>query len=76
VLDSIYGTFEILLVSPNKLHALPPSILMYRLLTIPELLVKFDMICMDKRLKYLPAHVIHILIYGFGSAMTRNTIYS
>ena len=24
LLDSIYGTFEILLVSPNKLHALPP----------------------------------------------------
>jgi len=54
----------------------PRPFLMYHLLTIPELLVKFDMICMDKRLKYLPAHVIHILIYGFGSAMTRNTIYS
>ena len=25
---------------------------------------------MDKRLKYLPAHVIHI-----GSAMTRNAVY-
>ena len=31
--------------------------------------------CMHKRLKYLPAHVIHILVCGFGSAMTRNTVY-
>jgi len=30
---------------------------------------------MNKRLKYLPAHVIHILACGFGSVMTRNTVY-
>jgi len=76
LLDSIHGTFEILLDSPNKLHALPLiHFVMCCLLTIRELLVMFDMICMDKRLKYLPAHVIHILICNFGSAMTRNTVY-
>jgi len=30
--------------------------------------VKPYIICMDKRLKYLPAHVIHILVCDFGSA--------
>jgi len=30
---------------------------------------------MDKRLKYLPALVIPSLVCGFGSAMTRNTVY-
>jgi len=47
----------------------------YDVLTTPELLVMFDMIWMNKRLKYLPAHVIHILVCGFGSVMTRNTVY-